>query len=591
MSEDLLRIGNCSGFYGDKLSAAKEMVDGGPVDVLTGDYLAELTMAILYSQKIQKGPKAGYVGTFLKQLADVADTCSKKNIKIVTNAGGLNPYSMTEETLKILETLGLELNVAYITGDDLLPQIDDLTKKGEKFINLDTGKKFINQDTTLLSANAYLGCWGIKKALDEGADIVICPRVTDAALVMGPAAWKYNWSPHDYDKLAGALAAGHIIECGAQATGGNYSFFKEVPTFRNIGYPIAEIKEDGSFYITKHKNTGGLVSKGTVTAQLLYEISSPKYLNPDVSAHFDSLAIEDVEENRVYVTNHKGSPPPETLKVCMNLAGGFKNSMELIVTGLDIEEKAETFIEELFYSLGGKEKYDEVSVQLLRTDKINATTNEEAMATLKISVKSKDQTLTGRIFSAKVVELGLANYPGWTVQSDIKAGNPFIDYWPSTIQRNLVKEIVHINGREIEIEHNDYEPETNHQPNQDQIEKINGELDEIALGRIYGTRSGDKGGCANVGVWAKDHESYKHLFHYLTVEKLKELLPDMSDYKIHRYELPNILSLNFVIRGLLGNGVSSNDRKDGQAKSLGEYLGSKIIECPKTIIDSHYEIR
>lgn len=591
MSENLIRIGNCSGFYGDKLSAAKEMVEGGPLDVLTGDYLAELTMAILYSQKIKKGPKAGYVGTFLKQLTEIADICAKKNIKIVTNAGGLNPESMTEEAQKILEGLGLNLNIAYITGDDLLPRIDTLVNEGEKFINLDTQEPFSNQNITTLSANAYLGCWGIKKALDEGADIVICPRVTDAAVVMGPAAWKFNWQPDQYDQLAGALAAGHIIECGAQATGGNYSFFKEVPSFRNIGYPIAEIKEDGSFYITKHPNTGGLVSAGTVTAQLLYEISSPKYLNPDVAAHFDKLSIEEIAENKVYVANHFGSPPPNTLKVCMNNAGGFKNTMELIITGLDIEEKAKIFTDELVESLGGEELYDDISIQLIRTDKPDAQTNEEAMATLKISVKSQDPVLAGRLFSAKVVELGLANYPGWTVQSDINSGSPFIEYWPTSIQRQRVQEIVHINGKSLKIEQAQHESEQNIEADDFEVMTIDGDLSEIQLGRIYGTRSGDKGGCANLGVWAKDMESFNYLYSYLTVDKFKELLPDLAQYHIERFHLPNIFSLNFFIRGILGNGVSSNDRRDGQAKSLGEYLGSKTINCPKHIVQKYHANR
>ena len=395
--KNVIRIGNCSGFYGDRLSAAKEMVEGGPIDVLTGDYLAELTMAILLSQKMQRGEQAGYVGTFLKQLNEIAETCEKKKIKIVSNAGGLNPKSMAEEVKKILDAQGVNLKIAYIDGDDLMPRIDELKNSGEKLTNIDTEVDFFNQDMPALSANAYLGCWGIKKALDLGADIVICPRVTDAAVVMGPAAWKFNWNRNDFDQLAGALAAGHVIECGAQATGGNYSFFKEVPTFKNIGYPIAEINDDGSFFITKHQNTGGLVSKGTVTAQLLYETSTPSYLNPDVVAHFDTLSIEEVEENKVLVKGTKGSPPPKHHKVCMNLAGGYKNTMELIVTGLDIPEKAKIFTEELFDSLGGKEQFDDVNIQLHRTDKIDPKTNEEAMATLKISVKSSD------IFFVKVV--------------------------------------------------------------------------------------------------------------------------------------------------------------------------------------------
>tara|TARA_B100001029_G_scaffold170052_1_gene165522 strand:- start:1385 stop:3148 length:1764 start_codon:yes stop_codon:yes gene_type:complete len=586
MDENIIRIGNCSGFYGDKLSAAKEMVEGGPIDVLTGDYLAELTMAILFSQKMQRGEKAGYVGTFMKQLKEVANTCAEKNIKIVSNAGGLNPKSMAEDTKEMLNAMNLDLKVAYIDGDDLMPRLDELKDSGEKLTNIDTGENFFEQNMPPLSANAYLGCWGIKEALDQGADIVICPRVTDAAVVMGPAAWKFNWDKNDFDKLAGALAAGHIIECGAQATGGNYSFFKEVPSFENIGYPIAEIKEDGSFYITKHENTGGLVSTGTVTAQLLYEISSPDYLNPDVISHFDTLKIDEVGKDRVYISDIKGSPPPSTHKVCMNLSGGYKNGMELVITGLDISEKAKVFTDELFRSLGGKENFDNVSIQLFRTDKENPQTNEEAMATLKIVVKSKDPEIVGRIFSAKIVELALANYPGWTTQSDIKQGTPFISYWPALVDSVKINECLHFNGKKTVIEREKFEDSKNKIDIVAEVEPLpDSEMSEIEFGRIFGTRSGDKGGCANLGVWAKNENAYRYLYHFLSVKKLKELLPDLHDFEIERYELPNIKSLNFYVRGLLENGVSSNNRKDGQAKSLGEYLGAKIISCPNALLN------
>ena len=335
MAEEIIKIANCSGYYGDKLSAAKEMVEGGPIDVLTGDYLAELTMAILYSQKLQRGEDKGYVGTFLKQLKEVAKMCKDKNIKIISNAGGLNPKSMAKEVDTILTELAVDATVAYIQGDDLIKDLKQLQTEGETFENMDRKIPLAESGCKVLSANTYLGCWGIKEALDLGADIVICPRVTDASVTMGAAAWKFNWQRDDYDALAGSLAAGHIIECGAQTTGGNYSFFEEVPTFKNIGYPIAEIEEDGSFTITKHPDTGGLVSIGTVTAQLLYEISAPEYLNPDVIAHFDTLKMKQVSDDRVRITGCKGSSPPSTHKVCINLAGGYRNGMELILTGLD----------------------------------------------------------------------------------------------------------------------------------------------------------------------------------------------------------------------------------------------------------------
>ena len=587
MIKNHLKIANCSGYYGDKLSAAKELVDGGPIDVLTGDYLAELTMAILYNQKIQRGEDKGYVGTFLKQIKEVAGSCKEKNIKIISNAGGLNPKSMAKEIEKILEDQSLDMKVAYIDGDDLLPKISDLTKLGEDFTNIDKNIALNESGLMPITANAYLGAWGIKEALDLGADIVICPRVTDAAVVIGPAAWKFQWKRNNYDALAGALAAGHIIECGCQATGGNYSFFKEVSNFDNIGYPIAEIFEDGSFHITKHPHTGGLVSTGTVTAQLLYEISSPAYVNPDVVAHFDTLKIEEVEKDKVYISGCRGSSPPEKHKVCINLAGSFRNGMEIILTGLDIEEKAKVFTDALFNSVGGKSQFDEVTIQLHRTDKDDPNTNEEAMASLLVSVKSKDPNLVGRLFSAKIIELALSNIPGFFAQGGVKSSGPVINYWPALVDSKFIKEKVNIDDKQIEIlptSQLEFE-ESYYQKEPIKIEKIDIKNEkEIYFGDIYGTRSGDKGGCANLGIWAKNDQTFSFLYDFLTVEQLKKLLPDLKDFKIERYELSNIYSLNFYIHEILQDGVSSNDRKDSQAKSLGEYLRAKKIKVPEAII-------
>ena len=587
MSKEMIRIANCSGFYGDKLSVAKDMVEGGPIDVLTGDYLAELTMTILYNQKMKRGENHGYVGTFIKQFKDVAKIAQDKNIKIVTNAGGLNPKSMALEIENVIEELNLNLKVAYIDGDDLIPMMDKLTDLGEKFSNLDKDLELKDYSKKPITANAYLGAWGIKEALDNGADVVVCPRVTDAAVVIGPAAWKFNWSRDQYDELAGALAAGHIIECGAQATGGNYSFFQEVPTFDNIGYPIAEVYEDGSFVITKHENTGGLVSVGTVTAQLLYEIGSPAYLNPDVISHFDTLKITQESQDRVLVQNARGSSPTNTHKVCVNLVGGYRNGIELLLTGLDINEKAELITDQIFKSVGGKEQFDKVDIQLHRTDKENPNSNEEAQAFLRIDVMSSNSELVGRLFNAKIIELALANFPGWTGRSGVVPNGPYIEYWPTLVNSKYVKERIHIGDKVIDIT-----PTSQLGLEEKYYQKVPYENPELEIqsfeedffGKIFGTRSGDKGGCANLGVWAKTEDAYSFLFDFLTVEKLKELLPDLEKFDIDRYELPNIFSLNFYVHGILQEGVSSSTRMDGQAKSLGEYLRAKKINFPKQLL-------
>ena len=587
MKDNSIRIANCSGFYGDKLSIARDMIEGGPIDVLTGDYLAELTMTILYNQKLKRGEDHGYVGTFLKQFRDVAKLAQEKDIKIVTNAGGLNPSSMAAAVEEIVQELNLDLKVAYIEGDDLMPRIDELYKGGETLTNIDKALDLQNYKKKPITANAYLGAWGIKEALDNGADVVICPRVTDAAVVIGPAAWKYNWSRDQYDELAGALAAGHIIECGAQATGGNYSFFQEVPTFDNIGYPIAEIYEDGSFVITKHENTGGLVSVGTVTAQLLYEIGSPAYLNPDVISHFDTLEITQESQDRVLVKNNRGSSPTKTHKVCINLVGGYRNGIELLLTGLDIEEKSKLIVDQIFKSLGGQEQFDKVDIQLHRTDKENPTSNEEAQAFLRIDVMSSNPDLVGRLFNAKIIELALANFPGWTGRSGVVPSGAYIEYWPALVNSKYIKEHIHIDGKVIDVI-----PTSQMDLEEKYYQKVpyeNNKLDvsnfkEEYFGKIFGTRSGDKGGCANLGVWAKSQDAYSFLFEFLTVKKLKELMPDLDEFQIDRYELPNILSLNFYVHGILQDGVSSSTRMDGQAKSLGEYLRAKKINFPEQLL-------
>src|ERR1700694_1023588 len=314
---EALRIANCSGFYGDRFSAAREMLEGGPIDVLTGEYLAELTMLIRGNSRL-KDPEAGYATTFLRQMEEVAGLAIDRGAKIVANAGGLNPAGLAMKLRELLERLGLRASVAHIEGDDLLPRLGELQAAGHELRNLDTGRSLAEAGVEPVSANVYLGAWGIVEALKAGADIVVCPRVTDASLVVGPAAWHFGWARDDWDRLAGAVVAGHIIECGPQATGGNYSFFSEVPGMTHLGFPVAEVREDGSSVITKHAGGGGLVSVGTVTAQVLYEIQGRRYLNPDVVARFDSIQLSPDGPDRVLVSGVRGEPAPDRLKPSLN---------------------------------------------------------------------------------------------------------------------------------------------------------------------------------------------------------------------------------------------------------------------------------
>jgi hypothetical protein len=583
-NSDKVIIANCSGFFGDRLSAAKEMVQGGPIDFLTGDYLAELTMAILFRTKM-KDVNTGYVSTFMKQMEQVMGECLDKKIRVITNAGGLNPRGLAAELARIAGQLGLKPKIAYIEGDDLMIRLGELQDQGEPFTHMDKGLALKDSKAIIISANAYLGCWGIVKALDEGADIVVGGRIADASLVVGPAAWWHGWKQDDWDRLAGATTAGHIIECGAQATGGNYSFIDEVPSFKKVGFPIAEVHGDGSFVITKHPGTGGLVSVDTVKAQLLYEISEPRYLTPDAVARFDTIRISQQAPDRVLVDSVKGEPPTETSKVCINTLGGYRNSMTVILTGLDIEKKARILEEALFDAIGGKEQFQRCEVQLIRSEKENPETNEQAFAYLRITVLDPDQKKVDKV-SSRVVELALANVPGFTGTAPPAKGTPAIVYWPALVSSRQIQQMVVVEGREFIVE--SVQPLGGFKaPESIRISVPSvpgGKTVRIPFGRVFATRSGDKGGNANLGVWAKTPEAFAFLREFLTIERLQGLLKDLKEFSMERYELPNLLAVNFYIKGVLGEGAAASIRLDPQAKTLGEYLRAKVVEVPESIV-------
>ncbi len=580
-----IRIANCSGFYGDRLSAAREMVEGGPIDVLTGDWLAELTMLILARTRAKR-PGGGYARTFVTQMEQVMGTCLDREIRVVSNAGGLDPEGCAEAVAEVARRLGLHPRIAVVRGDDLMPRIQELVAAGA-LLDFETGEP-LKDPAPFLTANAYFGCWGIVEALASGADIVITGRCTDAAVVCGPAAWHHGWSRTDYDALAGAVVAGHVIECGAQATGGNYSFFTEVPGMERVGFPWAEIAADGSSVIGKHDGTGGEVSIGTVTSQLLYEIGGPRYLGPDVTARFDTIRLEQVERDRVRISGVRGEPPPRTLKVCLNRHGGFRNDVNIALTGLDIEQKA-ALVERAFWEACPyrPEDYQTVRTRLLRTDHEDPPTNEQAVAVLRISVKDPDEKKVGRAFSNAMIELALATIPGFfAVGSGPGAGRPFGVYQAAAIAAEAVpQEVVLPDGsvRTVSSVVPVLEAEVEAAPGP-RATPPGGPTVRAPLGRAFGTRSGDKGGDANLGIFALSDEAWAWLDHFLTTERLAELLPEAGEHRIDRYPLPNIRALNFVIRGLLEEGVAASTRQDPQAKGLGEWLRARYVDLPEALL-------
>ncbi|MHC1563571.1 acyclic terpene utilization AtuA family protein [Actinomycetospora sp. C-140] len=578
-------IGNCSGFYGDRLAAAREMVDGGPIDVLTGDYLAELTMLILYKAR-RKDPSAGYAKTFLAQLEEVLGTCLDRGIRIVANAGGLNPGGLATEVTALAERLGLHPRVAHVDGDDIVDRLDALQAAGHDLAHLDTGRKLGESAVSPVTANAYLGGFGIADALGAGADVVVTGRVTDASVVVGPAAWWHGWARTDLHAIAGAMAAGHVIECGPQATGGNYAFMDEVTDRRYPGFPIAEVADDGSSVITKHPGTGGLVSVGTVTAQLLYEIADPAYAGPDAVAHFDSLTLTPDGEHRVRIAGTRGSAPPETLKVALNHEGGYRNTMTMVLTGLDIEGKAAWAEQELFELLGGKDRFAEVDVRLLRFDHPDAPGNEQATAHLKITVKDPDKAKVGRAFSNTTMELALGGYPGFHTTTPPSDASAFGVYWPTLVPATEVEHrvtrpdgtVVRIDPTPPAVAAGAPAPTASPAPAPD------GPTRRAPLGAVAAARSGDKGGNANVGLWTRTDAEYAWLRSFVTPDRVRALLPEARDLPVQVHALPNLRAVNVVVVGILGEGVASATRPDPQAKGLGEYLRSRVVDIPEDLL-------
>ncbi|MEU7058921.1 acyclic terpene utilization AtuA family protein [Streptomyces sp. NPDC046197] len=571
-----LRIGNASGFYGDRFDAMREMLTGGELDVLTGDYLAELTMLILGRDRL-KDPAAGYARTFLRQLEECLGLAHERSVKIVTNAGGLNPAGLADAVRKLADRLGIPVRVAHVEGDDLtaaLPQGLD---------GLDSARPG-GTPKGVLAAHAYLGGFGIAECLRAGADIVVTGRVTDAALVTGPAAAHFGWQPGEYDRLAGAVVAGHVLECGTQATGGNYAFFGDGDV-RRPGFPLAEIHDDGSCVITKHPGTGGFVDVGTVTAQLLYETAGSRYAGPDVTARLDTVRLTQDGPDRVRIDGVRGEAPPPTLKVGLNRLGGFRNEVVFVLTGLDIEAKAALVREQMSGALS-KSPPAEVRWELVRTDRADADTEETASALLRLVVRDPDQEVVGRALSGAAIELALASYPGFHVPAPPGKGAPYGVFEDVYVPHGAVDQVAVLDdGRRVHVAapHDTVVLTDVPQPS------LPGPLPpgptrRAPLGLVAGARSGDKGGNANVGVWARTDEAWRWLAHELTAERFRQLLPESRELPVTRHLLPNLRALNFVVEGILGEGVAAQRRFDPQAKALGEWLRSRRLDIPEALL-------
>ena len=591
MSAPLI-VANCSGFYGDRLSAMREQLDGGSIDVITGDYLAELTMLILGRQKA-KDHATGYARTFVQQLEECLADALERGVRIVSNAGGLNPQGLADAVRGIAARLGVKVRVATVAGDDLLSTWDYLADEGllvggeaapdEPLFAPEVG-------TVPLTANAYLGCAGIVRALEAGAQIVVTGRVTDASLVVGPAMWHHAWQPGDLDALAGATVAGHLLECGAQVTGGNFSLYADLldaPGARpdlldRVGFPLAEIAADGSCVVTKHPGTGGAVTVATVTEQLLYECTGREYGGPDVVTLFDTISLVQEGPDRVSVSGTRGEPSGPWLKVATNRIGGYRTSMTVPLTGLDVERKADLIRRQL---AGPLSIAADVTVTLARTDHPDAETEEEASALLHLTVKDPDPKKVGRAFSSAVVACTLASIPGFSMTTPPGQAEPYGVYAPAWVRRASVTEIVELDDEPLQVHRQALDRPKGRQVRiAVQLFDLNVPTSRVPLGVLAGARSGDKGGSCTLGVYTRTSQAFDWLAAYLTADRLAELLPEAHGLDIRRQTLPKVNAVIFQIPGLLGQGVAAGTRFDPQAKGVGEWLRSRYVDAPISLL-------
>lgn len=586
MSKFPIRIANFSGYFGDRYTAIDEIMAGDPVDVLMGDYLAEITLAAL-AKGYLRNPKKGYVEYFVDQLKPHLKLLAARGCRVVTNAGGFNPAALAERLKELIAGEGLGLRVAVVDGDNILRDLPALLAAGHAFESLDTGLPLSAWGHTPIVANAYLGGWGIAAALSGGADIVVCGRVTDASLTLGPAVWWHEWQRDQWDQLASAVIAGHIIECGAHATGGNFAGFQQIPAMTKPGFPIAEIAEDGTTIITKHAGDGGAVTVDTVTAQLLYEIQGPRYLNPDVTAHVDSVRLTATGPDRVQVSGVRGAPPPPTTKVAMFAQIGYQIVKLVFASGLDVDAKADLLRSQI-EALTRDAEIDELSVTRLGVPAVHPKSQWDSTVTLRIMATARsEEALSPQNFALKVDSLYLSSFPGFftdTAALPVVTPRPRIEYWPALLdQKALRHRVIHNDGDELIVDPPS-EFMISQQPVYDEPKSVPLQRGRAApLGRVAYARCGDKGGNSNVGIWTPHKEAWPWLQESLSTERFRQLFPDAGNLKVTRHEFPNLRAVHFIVHGLFGNGGSSNLRVDQIGKAVGEYILSREVQVPDAV--------
>ncbi len=590
-------IANCGGFWGDDPTAARRQVAGGKIDYLVMDYLAEVTMAILQKQRAKR-PETGYAADFLAQMRDVLVDCMERGVTIITNAGGVNPAACGTALEALAAELGVadKVKVAVVAGDDLYADLDTLTAGGEKLTNMEDGRSLPEVRDQVLSANVYLGSPPIVRALELGANVIIAGRVTDTSVTLAPMIHHFGWAADDWDRLAAGVVAGHIIECGCQCTGGNFTDWHLVPSHNDMGYPLIEAHADGSFVVTKHPGTGGLVSVHTVSEQLLYEMGAPGYLSPDCVARFDSIQLTQEGPDRVRVSGVTGGPPPEKLKVAISVADGYRSVGRLLVSGPNTLEKARRAADLIWNLAGGTGNFEQTNTSYLGWDGSHPPlgSEEPSEVLVQVGVRDHNRKKIDQAFAPMVVGSMLQSMPGMTVPAD--QGRPrvadVVAHWPALISREVLKPTVTVDG-------------TTEIVSAGAAATVNpADIDQVAAGsdavpvwaaddsepvtvplmKLCLARSGDKGDTANVGVLARSPEIFSWIVAHLTEDLVKGQFKEICQGPVERHLLPNLGALNFLLHNSLGGGGTSSLIFDAQGKTYSQYLLSMPVTVPSSLL-------
>lgn len=598
-----IRIANAGGFWGDDLGVLRRQLEGGEVDYISSDFLAEVTMSILRKQQL-KNEALGYVTDFVDQIVDVADLMKSKGVRMITNAGGINPIGCARKILSELEKKGVSLKIAVVDGDNIVERIGEFYPDKANFKNMDSGENFDTIIDNIQSANVYLGVPPLLKALESGADLILAGRVTDTSVTMAPMIHELGWKLNDWDKLAAGLVAGHIIECGAQSTGGNFTDWQKVPRWDNMGYPIVEMDQSGSFTVYKHEDTGGLISVDTIREQLVYEMGNPdQYISPDVVADFTHLKLEELDTNTVLVSGAKGYPSTPYLKVSMAFEDGYKATSSIVISGGRVLNKAQEF-EQIFWERLNthylKKNTEFVGYNACHQHLAEDINPNEIL--LRLSVYDTDASKI-KNFSMSIAPLILSGPPGVAVTGGRARMQQVITYWPTLIPKGCITSAVHVLnekgvvteshdigsvlGNEEElifmdiIEHNE-----DVDPSWEDDRLITVPLRDICLGR-----SGDKGDTVNVGVLARSEEIYQYLKHDLTAKKVKEMFGGLTKGKVTRFEIDNLMALNFLLEESLDGGGTKSLMIDAQGKTFASALLNQEIMIPEKLLSSKMEVQ